>query len=73
MKYTFETEDKNEALRMTMADDMASFIWELVHNGWREFKHTDYEYEKAWGKINVLLEEHGINIDAFGHNGKKVF
>jgi hypothetical protein len=64
MKYTFETEDEDEAKRLTMANNMASFIWELVHNGWREFKHTDYEYEKAWEKINVLLEEHGINIDS---------
>jgi hypothetical protein len=64
MKYIFETEDKNEAIRLAMAENMASFIWELVHNGWREFKHTDYEYEKAWEKINFLLDEHGINSDS---------
>jgi hypothetical protein len=42
---------------------MAEFIWELVHNGWRDFKHTDYEWEKAWDKINSLLLEHGIDVD----------
>jgi len=63
MKMKITTKDKQEMKRLLKADDMASFIWELVHNGWREFKHTDYEYEKAWEKINELLEEHDINID----------
>jgi len=63
MKVTFETEDPMEAKMLAKSQDMAMFIWELVHNGWREFKHTDYEYEKAWDKIRELLEEHNINID----------
>lgn len=63
MKMKITTKDKQEMKRLLKADDMASFIWELVHNGWREFKYTDYEYEKAWEKINELLEEHDINID----------
>lgn len=63
MKVTFETEDPMEVKMLAKANDMALFIWELVHNGWREFKHTDYEYEKAWDKIRELLEEHNINID----------
>ena len=63
MKMKITTKDKQEMKRLLKADDMASFIWELVHNGWREFKHTDYEYEKAWEKIKELLEEHDINID----------
>jgi len=62
-KVTFETEDPQEIKRLAKADDMAFFIWELVHNGWREFKHTDYEYERAWDKIRHLLEEHNIDID----------
>lgn len=63
MKTTFETEDKQTALRLAKADDMAGFIWELVYNAWRGFKHTDYDYEKAWDKINELLDEYDINID----------
>jgi len=63
MKVTFETEDPLEIKQLTKANDMASFIWELVHNGWRKFKHTDYDYEKAWDVIHHLLEEYQINPD----------
>jgi hypothetical protein len=63
MKAVFRTDDPQEQKILVKANDMAMFIWELVHNGWREFKHTDYDYEKAWGKIHDLLEEHNINID----------
>lgn len=60
---TFKTEDEQEIKRLAKSNDMAQFIWELVHNGWRDFKHTDYDYQPAWDKINELLEEHKINID----------
>jgi hypothetical protein len=63
MKATFETEDPKEIIQLAKASDMACFIWELTHNGWRDFKHTDYDYEKAWDKINELLEEFNINPD----------
>lgn len=63
MKVIFETEDEIEAKRLAKSNDMAMFIWQLVHNGWRDFKHTDYDYHKAWDKIKELLEEHNINID----------
>lgn len=64
MKATFESEDPREILVLANANNMALFIWELKHNGWREFKHTDYDYEKAWDKINNMLDEHGIDIDS---------
>ncbi len=63
-KVTFESNDDLEIKRLSKANDMAAFIWELVHNGWREFKHTDYDYQKAWDKIHELLEQHDINVDA---------
>ena len=63
METWIKAEDSQEAKRLVKADDMAHFIWELVHNGWREFKHTDYNYVPAWDKIRQLLEEHKINID----------
>ena len=63
MKAVFTSEDPVEIKRIAKADDMANFIWELVVNGWRDFKHTDYDYRPAWGKINKLLEEYYINVD----------
>jgi hypothetical protein len=59
----FKTNDIKEAKRILKSDAMASFIWELVHNGWRELKHNDYDYIPAWEKINELLEEHNIDIE----------
>lgn len=63
MKTIFESEDSQEIKRLAKSEDMAFFIWELVHNGWRDFKHTDYDYQRAWTKIHELLEEHHIDID----------
>lgn len=63
MKVIFESEDPSEIKALAKANDMTVFIWELVHNGWREFKHTNYEYEKAWDKIRYLLNEYHIDVD----------
>jgi hypothetical protein len=63
MKHTFETDDEMEAKRLVKSFDMAYFIWELVHNGWRDFKHTDYNYQPAWDKIRELLDRHKIDIE----------
>jgi hypothetical protein len=63
MKVTFESEDPLEIKRLAKADDMAMCLWELVHNGWREFKHTDYEWEKSWNKIHETLERFNIDVD----------
>lgn len=63
MEATFKSKDDMEIKRLAKSTDMALFIWELVNNGWREFKHTDYEYEKAWDKIHKLLDDYNINIE----------
>jgi len=63
MDSVFTSSDEQEIKRIAKSKDMALFIWELVHNGWREFKYTDYDYEPAWEKIHELLKEHNINID----------
>jgi len=63
MKVTFESEDDVEAKRMAKSGDLAMFVWELVHNGWRDFKHTDYDYQPSWDKIHELLDEYNIDID----------
>jgi len=66
MEATFRSGDPTEIKRLAKANDMAMFIWELVHNGWRDFKHTDYDYEKAWQKIRDLLSEYNIDVDDLG-------
>jgi hypothetical protein len=63
MKFIIESDDEMEIKRILKSNDMALFIWELQHNAWRDFKHTDYDYEKAWDKINQLLDEFKINVD----------
>lgn len=63
MKVIIESEDISEIKRIVKSNDMAGFIFELVHNGWREFKDTDYDYNTAWTKINKLLLEYNIDID----------
>ena len=63
MKAVFISEDPKEITRWAKSDDMANFICELVMNGWRDFKYTDYDYHPAWEKINKLLEEYHIDVD----------
>lgn len=63
MKAVFISEDPNEINRWVKSDAMANFIWELVMNGWRDFKYTDYDYQPAWDAINKLLEEYHIDVD----------
>lgn len=63
MKVTFESEDQLEIKRLAKSNDMALCLWEIVNNGWREFKHTDYDYEKAWDKIIEILSKHKIDVD----------
>ena len=58
-----DSEEKERFIRAVKADDMYFFIWELIHNGWRKFKHTDYDYEPAWKRIHELLKEHNINLE----------
>jgi len=63
MKVIFKTDDPMEIKRLAKANDMAFCLWELVNNSWRRFKNTDYEYEKAWGVIQEVLEEYNINVE----------
>jgi hypothetical protein len=63
MKATFKSKDPQEIKRIAKVDDLASFIWELKNNSWREFKHTGYNYAPYKEKIGQMLEEHNIDID----------
>jgi hypothetical protein len=66
MKYTFETEDEKEAKTLLKASDMACFIFELKNNLWRQFRHTDYEYEPYKKAVIDLLDEFGLLDDELG-------
>ena len=63
MKVTFESDDQTEIKRLVKSTDMALCLWEIVHNGWREFKHSDYDYEKSWNKIRDIISQYDIDID----------
>ena len=63
MEATFTSKNPQEIKRLSKSTDMALFISELVNNGWRDFKHTDYDYSKAWGKIHELIDKYNINIE----------
>jgi hypothetical protein len=63
MKAVFESDEPTEIKRLAKSTDMAKCLWQIVHNGWREFKHTDYAYEKAWDKIREIISEHNIDVD----------
>jgi hypothetical protein len=60
MKAKFTSKDPNEIIILSKANDMQAFIFELVNNGWREFKHTDYDYEPAWKKIRQLIVKYNL-------------
>ncbi len=60
MKVTFTTKDPNEIIILSKANDIQAFIFELVNNGFREFKHTDYDYRPAWKKINELIANYNL-------------
>lgn len=42
---------------------MAHCLWEIVHNGWRDFKHTDYDYQKSWNKLHDIMLAYNIDVD----------
>ena len=52
-----------DAKRKAKALDMALCLFEIQNNVWREFKHTDYDYEPLIHKINDCIDEHNIIVD----------
>ena len=63
MKITITTKDDKQAKRLLKANDMACFIFNLQNNLWRQFKHTDYDFEPYQKAIVESLESHEIDID----------
>lgn len=63
MKVEFKSEDPIEIKRLAKANDMAVCLWEIVHNGWREFKGTDVDYQRVWEVIDEIMAENNIDIN----------
>lgn len=65
IKYDINDPEDEKALQRAMNSlDMAMYIWEILHNGKRHFKHNenatiDDVFEYLWQTAN----EHRINID----------
>jgi len=59
-------EDRVEHLKCVNATNMASFIWELKHNFWRQWKHdeTDFTLDEYKEALHELMRKHSIDIDA---------
>ena len=63
MKVTFKSDDPTEIKRLAKSNEMAHCLWEIVHNGWRDFKHTDYDYQKSWNKLHDIMLAYNIDVD----------
>jgi len=70
MKATLEFDLDNEDdrishMRCVNATNMASFIWELKHNFWRQWKHdeTDFNLDTYKEALYELMQTHSIDID----------
>lgn len=65
IKYDISDPEDEKALQRAMNSlDMALYIWEILHNGKRHFKHNenatvDDVFEYLWQTAN----DHRINID----------
>lgn len=62
----FDLDDRDDEMAMKRAmksSDMASFIWELKHNFWREWKHddSDFNLETCREALNGLLDDYNIH------------
>lgn len=63
MEATFRSNDPLEIKRIAKSTDLALCLWEILHNGWRQFEYTDYDYKMAWDKIKDIVAEYKIDVD----------
>ena len=63
MKVTFKSDDPTEIKRLAKSNEMAHCLWEIVHNGWREFKDTDVDYQRVWDVIHDIIVDNNIDVD----------
>ena len=60
MKWIFETDDPEEAETLYNAQKNASIVFELTHNFWRKWKHSDKDItlEELKDAINDLVYDY---------------
>jgi len=58
-------EDRKEHMMCMKSSNMASFIWELQHNFWRQWKHDEdnFTLDNYKDALLQLLNDHNINVD----------
>lgn len=67
----FDLDDYDDIMahkRAIQSSELASAVWEFLHNGHRDLKHHDPDklfdgFTEAQGMLYKLLDEHGINVD----------
>ena len=71
-KFTFETNDGEEALRMMKSSDLAGVIWTFIYNTkksiewWIDAEDEVHAYDvldKVFDRFYEILDEYNINID----------
>jgi len=65
IKYDLSDPEDEQALQRAMNSlDMALYIWEILHNGKRRFKHSEnVDADDVWEYLWEELKEHKIDID----------
>ena len=65
IKYDLSDPDDVKALQRAMYSlDMANFIFEVLHNGKRRFKHCEeIDLDEIWQYLWEVASEHKIDID----------
>ncbi len=62
-----DPEDMMEFKRMMKSADLASMIWDLMHNTRKEMEYLEdlgeFSTTKMWEKINELAEKNNIVIE----------
>jgi hypothetical protein len=70
LEYDLNNIDEEIAMNRAMkSGQMASFIYELQHNFWRQWKHddSDFNLDTYREALNELLEDYNININELIH------
>ena len=65
IKYDLTDPDDEMALqRAVNSQDMAFYIWEILHNGKGQFKHSEnVDVDEVWEYLWEELRNHKIDID----------
>ena len=63
MKYIFETEDKEEALRLTYSLELAIAIHETDEWLRSQIKYHSEDFQEVRDKMHRILEDRGIDLE----------